>query len=105
MEALEALEAVLRAAPRRDGATLLSDQALEPLGWTAAEAREVLRGLGFAPADVPRPESPPPGAPAATPPPRPAAKPPAHSPFAALAALKPAAEPRRRPRRRRKARA
>ena len=100
VEALERLDALLRAAPRQGGGSVLSQQAIEELGWTDAQAREVMRALGYAPVrrteagqavpwrlkrahDLAEPDR----------------RPPEHSPFAALAALKP-----RPPRRRRAAR-
>jgi ATP-dependent RNA helicase SUPV3L1/SUV3 len=100
----------LRAAPRQAGGALLSDAAFEALGWTAAEAAEILRGLGFAPANRPKAGEPIAwrrrGERARAPEPKPARP---HSPFAALAALQassaPAAPPARRPRRRRKPKA
>ena len=92
VEALERLDAILRAAPRRDGGAVLAEEALAPLGWSPAEGREILRGLGFAPAGKAAAGEPVAwrarrahGAAAAP------EKPPAHSPFAALAALKPEA--------------
>ena len=104
--ALERLDALLRAAPRQSGAALLSDQAVEALGWTPAQAREIMRGLGFSPVGKSAP-----GQPTAwrlrraAEPSKPAqAKP--HSPFAALAALSAPGTPlpkRRRPRRRKRA--
>jgi ATP-dependent RNA helicase SUPV3L1/SUV3 len=104
VEALERLDSLLRAAPRQAGAMLLSDQAIEQLGWTADEAVEVMRGLGYVPARRPAADEPQAwrrkrereatAAPA----------PSAHSPFAALSALKPA-EPKRRRRPRRRMRA
>jgi ATP-dependent RNA helicase SUPV3L1/SUV3 len=111
VEQLERLDELLRGGARQGGGVPLSDQAREELGWSEGEAHEILRGLGFAPAN--RPES---GEPiawrrrgerarerleAATPRP--------HSPFAALAALQPLraplTPPARRPRRRRKPKA
>jgi ATP-dependent RNA helicase SUPV3L1/SUV3 len=101
VEQLERLDALLREGPKQGGGTVLSDQALHELGWGPDDAREVLRGLGFAPVRKPKD-----GEPLAwrrraerAEPPRPA--PPPHSPFAALAALQaPPAPARRRPRRR-----
>ncbi len=92
---LERLDELLRA-----GNWALSDQAREELGWEPADAREILRGLGFTPTtrqepivwrrrQVRAPDEP--------------AKAPVHSPFAALAALKAEPPRKRRPRRRRKA--
>jgi ATP-dependent RNA helicase SUPV3L1/SUV3 len=99
VEQLERLDELLRAAPRAGGGVALSDQALEELGWSAEEARRVLRGLGFVSlkgqdqptawrrrAEPDTPERP--------------ARPAPNSPFAALAALKPARPVARRPRRR-----
>ncbi|MFL5296623.1 MAG: helicase-related protein [Phenylobacterium sp.] len=96
VEQLERLDELLRAAPKAGGGVVLSDQAREALGWSAEDARQILRGLGFAPLNRPGEE--------------PAwrrrfekefaveTKPRAatHSPFAALAALQPAGRPRRR---------
>ena len=106
VEALERLDELLRAAPRQGAAAVLSDQAIEQLGWSPAEAQEIMRALGFAPAGKPQP-----GKPAAWRQRResagaaPAPRTPDQSPFAALAALKPAAPRRRRrpPRHRAKA--
>ncbi|MBB3891713.1 ATP-dependent RNA helicase SUPV3L1/SUV3 [Phenylobacterium haematophilum] len=103
VEALERLDALLRAAPK---AGLLSDQAREELGWSEADAREIMRTLGFAPTTRPKD-----GEPLVwrrrgeKPIPQVAAAPPVNSPFAALAALKEAPPPARRPRRRRKPKA
>jgi ATP-dependent RNA helicase SUPV3L1/SUV3 len=97
---LEQLDALLRAAPREAGGALLSDQAVEPLGWPSDVLAAVLKALGFT-----RARRGPEGAPAlwrrrrqAAPERAPA--PPPDSPFAALAALK--AAPERPARRRRK---
>ncbi|HZZ69016.1 MAG TPA: helicase-related protein [Phenylobacterium sp.] len=103
VEQLERLDELLRAAPRQHGGVVLSDEARETLGWSPDEARDILKGLGFA--AIKRPgeavawrrraerdfavEH------------RPIIAP--HSPFAALAALKGEAAPARRPRRRRRA--
>ena len=104
--ALERLDALLRAAPRQSGAILLSEQAIQTLGWTPVQTREIMRGLGFSAVGKPTP-----GQPSAwrqrrqAGPPKPAeAK--IHSPFAALAALAAPGAPapkRRRPRRRKRA--
>jgi ATP-dependent RNA helicase SUPV3L1/SUV3 len=99
VEQLERLDELLRAAPKAGGGVTLSDQAREELGWSADEARRILRGLGFVAmkgdegptAWRRRVEKEPPAHPARTVP---------HSPFAALAALTTPAPPRR-PRRRR----
>jgi ATP-dependent RNA helicase SUPV3L1/SUV3 len=102
VEQLERLDELLRAGVKQGGGVLLSDEARAALGWSADEAREILKGLGFAAikrtgettawrrraerdfAVELRPIGPP------------------NSPFAALAALKGEAAPARRPRRRRR---
>jgi ATP-dependent RNA helicase SUPV3L1/SUV3 len=110
VEALEALDAALRAAPRQAGGSALGDEALTALGWTTAEAGQILRALGFAPVRKAKPGEPalwrrrqPHKAEAAKA--HPLAK---ASPFAALATLTskpaPAARDRRRPRRSRRPR-
>jgi ATP-dependent RNA helicase SUPV3L1/SUV3 len=110
VDQLERLDELLRGAAKQSGGVLLSDQAREELGWTQGESQEILRGLGFAPANRPKAGEPiawrrrgerPQAHPQAVPTARP------HSPFAALAALQatPAAPPARRPRRRRKPKA
>ena len=98
VEALERLDALLRAAPRRGGSVLLQDPVFGALGWSPAEAHAILRGLGYAPAGKAaageaagwrlRKSRPATAAPAPT-----------HSAFAALAALKPEPRRPRRPRR------
>ena len=105
VEQLERLDELLRAAPRQGQAVVLSDQAIEALGWTAAQTGELMRALGFTPAAgkakasdpvawrLKRERSEPKAGPSA----------PAHSPFAALAALKPSPPRRRRPRKRARA--
>jgi ATP-dependent RNA helicase SUPV3L1/SUV3 len=103
VEALERLDGLLREGRHASG-VVLADAGRAALGWSEAEARQVLTGLGYAPAGRPEPgelqvwrlrkarvEAP--------------AKPPGQSPFAALAALKPetprpAATRRGKPRRR-----
>jgi ATP-dependent RNA helicase SUPV3L1/SUV3 len=100
ISALERLDEALRQAPRRGQGVVLADAARETLGWSTAEADQILRGLGFTPSDRPkhgeptawkrrrtRAERAVPSAPAAA------------SPFSALAALK-TAPPPRRPKRR-----
>nr|MEA2798910.1 ATP-dependent helicase [Phenylobacterium sp.] len=102
VEQLERLDDLLRAGVKQGGGVVLSDQAHDELGWSAEDAREILKGLGFAAikrtgeavawrrrferefAVEHRPIHAP------------------HSPFAALAALKGESPPARRPRRRRK---
>jgi len=100
---LEQLDELMRAAFKPGQGMVLTDQALDELGWTEPRAATVLKALGFTPIartkptawrrrqDKPVVEAPTP--------------PPAHSPFAALAALKPVAAParRRKPRRRKAA--
>ncbi|HUO21009.1 MAG TPA: helicase-related protein [Caulobacteraceae bacterium] len=102
VEALERLDQLLRAAPRRHGGQALTPEALAALGWSEAEARAVMRGLGFTPlaktapgeASVWRRRR-------KAVPDAPASAPPEGSPFAALAALKPAPAAHAKPRRRR----
>jgi hypothetical protein len=101
IDQLERLDALLRGAARQCGGVLFSDQAREELGWSEAEASDVLRALGYAPVgrgptQVWRRRAEP------KPRPRAAATASPGSPFAALAALKPAETRRRRrpPRRR-----
>jgi ATP-dependent RNA helicase SUPV3L1/SUV3 len=80
---------------------VLSEQAIEELGWSSDEADEVMRGLGFVPNGKRRADAP--AAWRATTrrgPDRAPSKAPAHSPFAALAALKASPKRRRRPRKR-----
>jgi ATP-dependent RNA helicase SUPV3L1/SUV3 len=110
VEQLELLDELMRTGERQGGGTILSEEARSKLGWSEAEAGEILRGLGFAPAN--RPKAGEPVAwrrrnareekPSTTQPLRPS------SPFAALAALQAQPEPAaitRRPRRRRRAKA
>ena len=47
VEMLERLDEGLRSAPRDRGGAVLSDEAIEALGWTRAEAERLLRGLGY----------------------------------------------------------
>jgi len=99
---LERLDELLRGAVKQGGGVLFSDQAREELGWSEAEARQVLRALGYAPVgrgptQVWRRRSEPKAKRAAPAPPG--------SPFAALAALKPATPRRRRRPQRRSERA
>ena len=111
VEQLERLDELLRGGAKQAGGVLLSDQARDELGWSQDETQQILRGLGFAPANRPKASEPiawrrrnerssprPETAPVASP----------HSPFAALAVLQTtptAAPPARRPRRRRKPKA
>ena len=104
-EQLERLDELLREGVRQGGGVLLPETGRDELGWSEAEAHEILRGLNFAPANRPKA-----GEPIAwrrrainDAPARPAPVAP-HSPFAALAGFKaepaPVATPiRRRPRR------
>ena len=101
VEALEDLDALIRAAPRRAGGALLDELALAGLGWSPHQADMILRALGFTPARRPVAGQPTPwrrrqSKTAA------ALKPAAASPFAALAGF--AAEPKAAPRRRRRPR-
>jgi ATP-dependent RNA helicase SUPV3L1/SUV3 len=108
VEQLERLDELLRAAPKANGGVVLSEQAREELGWSEAEAKAILRGLGFAPAIKPKVGQPLTWRRRAEPRAEPARRPAPHSPFAALAALQaqPAPPARaRRPRRRRRAKA
>ncbi len=101
VEQLERLDELLRAGVKQGGGVVLPDQARAELGWSETEARDILRGVGFAPTGKfkdgeptawrRRAEQPVSTAPAAAQP---------HSPFAKLAALKSAPAPARRPRRR-----
>jgi ATP-dependent RNA helicase SUPV3L1/SUV3 len=102
VEALEKLDAALRAAPRRHGGQVLTPEAIAGLGWTETQARAVMRALDFTPAAKSAPGEPSvwrrrrtvvdeASSPASD-----------VSPFAALAALKPAPDsPARRARPRR----
>jgi ATP-dependent RNA helicase SUPV3L1/SUV3 len=105
VEQLERLDDLMRAGVKQSGGVILAEQARDGLGWSEPQAVEILRGLGFAPANRPKA-----GEPIAwrrraaqegKTEPRKAIAP--HSPFAALAALKDQPAPARRPRRRRKA--
>ncbi|HYE47078.1 MAG TPA: helicase-related protein [Caulobacter sp.] len=101
-EALERLDALLRAAPRQGQGSVVSDQLRESLGWSAEDTAAILRGLGFTPVGRSAPVAwrrrgpakPAPSAPIS---------PSAASPFAALARLQAPPQPLRRPPRRGKA--
>jgi ATP-dependent RNA helicase SUPV3L1/SUV3 len=98
VDQLEQLDDLLRNGPRQAGGLVLTEEARHKLGWGEADARAILKSLGFAPVNkgevvgwrrrqekavqVPLP-------------------PPANSPFAALAQLTapPPARKRRKPRR------
>jgi ATP-dependent RNA helicase SUPV3L1/SUV3 len=100
IEQLERLDALLRGAARQGEGVLFSDQAREELGWSDADARAVLRALGYVPvgrgpSQVWRRRGEPKRAP------KPAGAPAGASPFAALAALRPLAKRPRRARGRR----
>jgi ATP-dependent RNA helicase SUPV3L1/SUV3 len=107
VEQLERLDELLRAGVKQSGGVILAEQARDELGWTEAQAAEILRGLGFALAKKHRADEPiawrrrpvhetkPEARKVVVP----------HSPFAALAALKNQPAPVRRPRRRRKPKA
>ncbi|HEV2365158.1 MAG TPA: helicase-related protein [Caulobacteraceae bacterium] len=96
VEALEALDRALRAAPRRSGGLVIAPEALAAIGWEQQTAMRILRAFGLSPARgradgqeaVWRWRQP-----------RLASGPSVASPFAVLAAL--GAQPRRRGRRRR----
>jgi len=95
VEQLMRLDALLRSAAKQGGGVLFSDQAREELGWSEADARGLLRALGYvpvgwAPTQVWRRRAEPKAA-------RPGRPAPGGSPFAALASLSP--PPRRRRRR------
>ena len=106
VEALEALDAALRAAPQQAGGAALSAEAITALGWTPDQAARILRGLGYAPARKPVAGEPTIWRPSPAARRGQGAAPAKASPFAALAALTPApAAPRaKRPRRARRAR-
>jgi ATP-dependent RNA helicase SUPV3L1/SUV3 len=103
VEALEALDTLIRAAPRRAGGAVLDDAALAGLGWSPDETGAILRGLGFFPARKPLV-----GQPAAwrrrSKPAASETKPGGSSPFAALAGLAPAASAAKPAARRRRSR-
>jgi ATP-dependent RNA helicase SUPV3L1/SUV3 len=104
VEALEKLDELLRAAPRRSGAAALDDAAIASLGWSRPETELILRGLGYLRAGRPAADEVPAWRRRSSPQtPQPAKAPPTASPFAALAALTPPAK--RRPRRKRPRRA
>ncbi|HEX2816431.1 MAG TPA: phosphonate-binding protein, partial [Phenylobacterium sp.] len=48
VEQLERLDDLLRAGERQGGGVVFSDEARAALGWTPDEAREILKGLGYA---------------------------------------------------------
>ena len=100
VDSLERLDALLRSAAKPGQ---LSNEAREELGWSEAEARDLLRALNFVPTSKAKPGE------AVVwrrrgdkPRPAPLAPPPTNSPFAALAALKDQPPPARRPRKRRR---
>ncbi len=100
IERLERLGELQRAARAAGKPPVLTAEAREELGWSGAEAAEILKALGFVRGRKQAGWRPRKAGEA------PAAKPPVHSPFAALAALKPRETPKRRaPRRRAKRRA
>jgi ATP-dependent RNA helicase SUPV3L1/SUV3 len=49
LETLERLDELLKSAARQGEGVLFSEQAREELGWNEAEARAILKALGFAP--------------------------------------------------------
>jgi ATP-dependent RNA helicase SUPV3L1/SUV3 len=101
--ALERLDELLRAAPRKAGAAALDDAAIAALGWSRPETEQILRGLGYSRARKIGPDDPPAWRRRGPQKPREAKATPVASPFAALAALTPPAK--RRPRRKRARRA
>ncbi len=54
VEQLERLDDLLRAGVKQSGGLILAERARDELGWTQAQAAEILRGLGFAPANRPK---------------------------------------------------
>ena len=103
VEALEKLDELLRAAPRKSGAAALDDAAIATLGWSPPQTEQILRGLGYLRARKTASDDAPAWRRQAAQKPREAKAAPAASPFAALAALTPSAK--RRPRRKRQRRA
>jgi len=93
VEQLERLDELLRSAAKQGGGVLFSDQAREDLGWSEADARAVLRALGYAMVGRSRSQV---WKKRAAPAPERAARDAGPSPFAALAALTPAPARRRR---------
>ena len=57
VEALEALDALLRA-EQQHGGVVLTDAATEKLGWTAKQASTILRALDYTPAIRAKPDQP-----------------------------------------------
>ncbi|RAK51548.1 helicase-related protein [Phenylobacterium deserti] len=51
VDQLERLDELLREGPKQSGGVVFTDEARESLGWSDEEARDILRGLGFAPAN------------------------------------------------------
>jgi ATP-dependent RNA helicase SUPV3L1/SUV3 len=99
---LEALDALVRAAPRKGGGAQLPLDAMASSGWSPDDLSAILRGLGFAPTAKPKPAEPAAWRLRREPAPRtPAAPASDASPFAALVALTAPPAKRRRPRRRR----
>ncbi|HEX2800510.1 MAG TPA: phosphonate-binding protein, partial [Phenylobacterium sp.] len=101
VEQLERLDELMREGEKKAGGIVLSEAGREELGWTEAETFEVLRGLGFAPANRPKAGEPTAWRRRAVHAEGPAPSKP-HSPFAALAALQAQPPPPiHRPRKRR----
>jgi ATP-dependent RNA helicase SUPV3L1/SUV3 len=103
VEQLERLDALLRGASRQGDGVLFSDHAREELGWTEAEARGVLKGLGYRVVGRPAPGEPVFWRRQEARPDKAAVRPMKvnpNSPFAALEALRAPPPKRRRPRRR-----
>jgi ATP-dependent RNA helicase SUPV3L1/SUV3 len=87
VEQLERLDELMREGEKKAGGIILSETGRDELGWTEAEAFEVLRGLGFAPANRPGPGEPTAWRRRAVRIVEPATRATPHSPFAALAVL------------------
>ncbi|HEY5107465.1 MAG TPA: helicase-related protein [Caulobacteraceae bacterium] len=99
VETLERLDDLHRRSARREGGCILSDADRATLGWSAEEAGEILRGLGFIAVRGNAPGEPTQWRRRRLRPPAAAAPAPAGSPFAALSQLQ--VDPRRRHRSRR----
>ena len=93
VEQLERLDELLRSAAKQGGGVLFSDQAREELGWSEADARAMLKALGYALVGRPPSQVWKKRAPTRT---ERAPRDAGPSPFAALAALAPTPARRRR---------
>jgi ATP-dependent RNA helicase SUPV3L1/SUV3 len=103
VDKLERLDDILRRAPRRRGAPILTETARDSLGWTPAEAARILRGLGLKPVRGAEPGDPIAWRRTAAAPREATVTSRPSSPFAALQVLK--APPARKPRRKWRSRA